>query len=249
MPDTAPRPAEAAFVVGAGDFTGAAVARRFAREGFVACVARRQRHVDQLDALVSGIAQDGGRARAFGLDARLEEEVVATVDRIEREVGPIGVFVHNIGANVRFDIVDTTARVYLKTWELAGLSAFLTAREVAARMIPRGRGTMIFTGATASVRGAAGFAAFAGAMHAKRALAQSMARELGPKGIHVAHVVVDGPIDTDFTRQRLDLMKPRPAEAGLLEPAAIAEIYWQIHRQPKSAWTFEMDLRPWAEPW
>lgn len=240
---------KAAFIVGAGDFTGAAVARRFAREGYVACVARRARHVDQLEALAGEIAKAGGRARAFGLDARLEDEVAATVDTIEREVGPIEVFVHNIGANVRFGIVETTARVYLKTWELAGLSAFLTARAVAARMIPRGRGTMIFTGATASVRGAAGFAAFAGAMHAKRALAQSMARELGPKGIHVAHVVIDGPIDTAFTRERLDLMQPRAKDQGLLEPAAIAETYWQIHRQPKNAWTWETDLRPWAEPW
>ncbi len=184
------------LVVGAGDATGGAIARRFAREGYVACVTRRQ--VDKLEPLVQRIRADGGQAHGFGSDARKEDEVVALVERIEREIAPIEVAVFNIGANVRFDVTDTTERVYRKVWEMGALAGFLMGREVARVMVPRGRGTIIFTGATASLRGSAGFAAFAGAKHALRALAQSMARELGPQGIHVAHVVIDGAIDTQF---------------------------------------------------
>ena len=171
-------------MIGAGDATGGAIARRFAREGFIACVTRR--HADKLAPLVDAIEQEGGKARAFGSDARKEEEMVALVDTIEREVGAIEVAVFNIGANVRFPIRETTARVYFKVWEMACFGGFLMGREVAKRMVPRGRGTILFTGATASVRGGSGFAAFAGGKHALRALAQSMARELGPQGIHVA---------------------------------------------------------------
>src|ERR1041384_214290 len=182
--------AKAILVVGAGDATGGAIARRFAREGYVACVTRRR--AERLSPLVAAIEQEGGRARAFGSDARKEEEMVALVDTIEREVGELDVAVYNIGANVRFPIRETTARVFFKVWEMACFGGFLMGREVAKRMAPRGRGTILFTGATASVRGGSGFAAFAGAKHALRALAQSMARELGPKNIPIAHVAVDG---------------------------------------------------------
>ena len=216
---------KAALVIGAGDATGGAIARRFAREGFIACVTRR--HADKLQPLVERIERDGGRAHGFGSDARDEAQVSELVARIEREIAPIEVAVFNIGANVRFGIADTTERVYRKVWEMGALAGFLMGREVAKAMLPRGRGTIIFTGATASVRGSAGFAAFAGAKHALRALAQSMARELGPQGIHVAHVVIDGAIDTAF----------------------IAETYWYLHTQPRDAWTFELDLRPWSERW
>ena len=173
----------------------------------------------------------------------------ALVDGVENEIGPIEVAVHNIGANVRFGILETTQRVYFKVWELACLSAFHLARAVAPPMIERGRGTMIFTGATGSVRGGDGFAAFAGGMHGKRALAQSLARELQPKGIHVAHTIIDGPIDTAFTREMFpDLVAERPAD-GILAPDDIAENYWLLHNQPRSAWTHEIDMRPWVEPW
>lgn len=236
-----------ALVVGAGDALGGAIARRFAREGYTACVVRRTS--DALAPLVADIEVAGGRAVAFGADARLEDIMVPLVDRIEAEVGPIEVAVHNIGANVRFGIRETTARVYRKVWEMAAFSAFLTGREAARVMVPRGQGTILFTGATASVRGGAGFSAFAGAKHAVRALAQSMARELGPQNIHVAHSIIDGPIDTAFIRDTFPEIYARKAADGLLQPDAIAEAYWQIHCQPRTAWTHELDLRPWLESW
>ncbi len=236
-----------ALVIGAGDALGGAIARRFAREGYTACVVRRTSAA--LQPLVEQIETEGGRAVAFGADARLEEIMVPLVDRIEAEVGPIEVAVHNIGANVRFGIRETTARVYRKVWEMAAFSAFLTGREAARVMVPRGAGTILFTGATASVRGGAGFSAFAGAKHAVRALAQSMARELGPLNIHVAHSIIDGPIDTAFNRDTFPAIYARKAADGLLQPDAIAEAYWQVHRQPRTAWTHELDLRPWSESW
>jgi NAD(P)-dependent dehydrogenase (short-subunit alcohol dehydrogenase family) len=236
-----------ALVIGAGESTGAAVARRFAREGYTACVVRR--HGEQLADLVGSIESEGGAARAFGCDARDEDAVEALFDEVERDVGPVEVAVFNPGANVNFPIREMTSRVYRKVWEMACFAGFLTGRAAARRMVPRGRGTILFTGATASVRGGAGFAAFAGAKHALRALAQSMARELGPEGIHVAHIVIDGAIDTPWIRENFpQLVESRPAD-GLLAPAAIAESYWLLHNQPRSAWTFELDLRPWDERW
>jgi NAD(P)-dependent dehydrogenase (short-subunit alcohol dehydrogenase family) len=236
-----------ALVIGAGDATGGAIARRFAREGFTACVTRRT--VDKLAPLVARIEAEGGTARAFGSDARQEEQMVGLVDTIEREVGPIEVAVFNIGGNVRFPIRDTTARVYRKVWEMCALAGFLMGRETARVMVPRGHGTILFTGATASVRGGSGFAAFAGGKHALRALAQSMARELGPQGIHVAHIVIDGAIDTAFIRSNFPERAALKDRGGILDPEAIAQAYWQLHCQQRSAWTHELDLRPWLETW
>jgi NAD(P)-dependent dehydrogenase (short-subunit alcohol dehydrogenase family) len=236
-----------ALVVGAGDATGGAIARRFAREGYLACVTRR--HADKLAPLVRQIEAEGGSARAFGSDARQEDAMVALIAEIERDVGPIEVAVHNIGANVRFGIRETTARVYFKVWEMAAFSGFLMGREVAKAMVPRGRGTIIFTGATASLRGRDGFAAFSGAKHALRALAQSMARELGPLGIHVGHVVVDGAIDTEFIRDNAPERYKLNDQGGILDPEHIAENYWRLHLQPRDSWTHELDLRPWLESW
>ena len=236
-----------ALVVGAGDALGGAIARRFAREGFVTCVTRRS--AEKLQPLVSRIEAEGGKARAFGSDARREEQVVELVGTIEREVGPIEVAVYNVGGNVRFPIREMTARVYFKTWEMGAMGGFLVGREVAKVMAPRGRGTILFTGATASLRGGVGFAAFAGAKHALRALAQSMARELGPLGIHIAHVVIDGAIDTPFIRENFPERYALKEKQGILDPEAIAENYWWLHVQPRSAWTHELDLRPWIEKW
>jgi len=235
------------LVVGAGDATGGAIARRFAREGLVACVTRRS--ADKLAPLVEQIKADGGEAHGFASDARKELEVETLVAHIEREIAPIEVAVFNIGANVRFGIAETTERVYRKVWEMGALAGFLMGREVAKAMLPRGRGTIIFTGATASVRGSAGFAAFAGAKHALRALAQSMARELGPKGVHVAHVVIDGAIDTRFIAENFPERYALKDRGGILSPDAIADNYWNLHCQDKSAWTHELDLRPWLEAW
>lgn len=237
--------APVAVVIGAGDATGGAIARRFAREGFTLCVTRRQ--ADKLEPLVSSIQADGGSAHAFGCDARSEEQMAELFAHIEQDIGPIEVAVFNIGANVRFGITETTERVYRKVWEMAALSGFLTGREAAKAMLPRGRGTIIFTGATASLRGGSGFSAFAGAKFALRALAQSMARELGPQGIHVAHPIIDGAIDTAFIRDNFPERYALKEQDGILNPEHIAEQYWQIHCQPRDSWTHELDLRPWME--
>lgn len=234
-----------AVVIGAGDATGGAIARRFAREGFILCVTRRQ--AEKLEPLINTIEQAGGQAYAFGCDARREDEMVQLFEHIERNIGTIEVVVFNIGANVHFGITETTERVYRKVWEMAALSGFLTGREAAKVMLPRGRGTIIFTGATASLRGGSGFCAFAGAKFALRALAQSMARELGPKGIHVAHPIIDGAIDTAFIRDNFPERYALKEQDGILNPEHIAEQYWQIHSQPRDAWTHELDLRPWME--
>lgn len=236
-----------ALVIGAGDATGGAIARRFAREGMVACVVRRS--AEKLDPLVRQIEAEGGAAVGFGSDARKEEDVIDVVSRIEREIGPIEVMVFNIGANVPCSILEETARKYFKIWEMACFGGFLYGREAAKRMVVRGRGTIIFTGATAAIRGAANFAAFAGAKHALRALAQSMARELGRENIHVAHVVVDGAIDTEFNRDNFPERYATKSEDGILNPEHIADSYWYLHTQPRDAWTHELDLRPWRETW
>jgi NAD(P)-dependent dehydrogenase (short-subunit alcohol dehydrogenase family) len=236
-----------ALVIGAGDATGGTIAKRFAAGGYTACVTRRE--ADKLAPLLEAIRAAGGQAHGFGSDARKEEDVIALVETIERDIGPIEVLVFNIGANVPCSVLDETARKYFKIWEMACFGGFLNGREVAKRMVARGRGTIIFTGATAALRGAANFAAFAGAKHALRALAQSMARELGPRGIHVAHVVVDGAIDTEFIRSSFPERYALKEQDGILNPEHIAENYWHLHRQPRDAWTFELDLRPYMERW
>ncbi|MTI50440.1 MAG: SDR family oxidoreductase [Alcanivorax sp.] len=237
--------APAILVVGAGDATGGAIARRFAREGFIACVTRRSE--EALTPLVERIRGEGGQARGFGCDARDEDQMRTLVDTIEAEVGPLEVVVFNIGANVNFPIRDTTARVYRKVWEMAAFAGFLTGREAARVMVPRGQGTILFTGATASLRGGRGFSAFAGAKFALRALAQSMARELGPEGIHVAHPVIDGAIDTAFIRDNFPDRYALKDRDGILDPEHIADAYWALHQQPRDTWTHELDLRPWME--
>jgi len=236
-----------ALVIGAGDATGSAIAARFGREGYVACLTRRS--ADKLEPALEKIRAAGGQAFGYGSDARKEEDVVALIEQVEKERGPIEVLVFNIGANVPSSILEETGRKYFKIWEMATLSGFLNAREVARRMVARGRGTILFTGATAGLRGSANFAAFAGAKHALRALAQSMARELGPKGIHVAHIVVDGAIDTEFIRSNFPDRYALKEKDGILNPEHIAENYWYLHTQPRDAWTFEMDLRPYMETW
>ena len=198
---------------------------------------------------MEAIEKDGGEAEGFACDARKEEEVIALIEDIETRIGPIEAFVFNIGANVPCSILEETARKYFKIWEMACFSGFLNAREVAKRMVTRQRGSILFTGATAGLRGSSGFAAFAGAKHGIRALAQSMARELGPLNIHVAHVVVDGAIDTDFIRYNFPEKYATKDQDGILDPNHIADNYWYLHSQPRDAWTFELDLRPWNERW
>lgn len=238
-----------ALVIGAGDATGGAIARRFARGGYAACATRRS--LDKLQPLLEQIRTDGGTAYGFASDARKEEEVVALVEQIEATIGPIEVLVFNIGANAPSSILEETSRKYFKIWEMACFSGFLNGREVARRMVTRTAPdrpqTIIFTGATASLRGGANFGAFAGAKHALRALAQSMARELGPRGIHVAHSIIDGAIDTEFIRDNFPERYALKAQDGILNPDHIADQYWMLHTQPRDVWTHELDLRPYME--
>ena len=240
---------QACLIIGAGDDTGSAIARAFANEGLIVCLVRRARHGDALEALAQSIRDSGGKAIAMPADARDEDEMVALIDRIEKDVAPIEVAVFNIGANVRFSITDTTSRVYRKVWEMACFAGFLMGREVAGKMLTRGRGTIIFTGASASLRGRESYSAFSGAKHALRALAQSMARELGPKNIHVAHTVIDGAIDSNFIRENVPNVDELREKDALLDPDAIAQNYVMLHKQPRTAWTHELDLRPWTEKW
>lgn len=242
-------PKGACLVVGVGDGVGGAIAKAFAAEGYEVCMTRRPRHLDQLEALAAEIRERGGAARAYGVDARQEAEMIGLVDRIEAEVGPLEVVVFNIGANVRFGLTETTAQVFSKVWEMACFAGFLTAREAARVMVPRGRGTILFTGASASLRGKEGFSAFASAKAGLRAVAQSAARELGPKGVHVAHIVVDGAIDGVFTRSIREDVQGLLERDEILKPAEIAANYVWLHGQPRSAWTHEIDLRPWGESW
>jgi len=237
-----------ALVIGAGTSLGSAVAKCFAKDGLTAVVARRTG--EELATLKKEIEDFGGICHPFSLDARKEEDVTNLINKIENEIGEIEVAVYNIGANIKFGITETTSQKYYKVWEMAAFGAFLMGREVAKKMIPRKKGTIIFTGATASVRGGDGFAAFAGAKHAKRALAQSMARELGPKGIHVAHVIIDGAIDTPWINKLFpDYVKEKKKIDGLMNPDDIASNYIMLHKQSRNAWTQELDLRPWVEKW
>ena len=234
-----------ALVVGAGDATGGAIARRFARGGYTVCATRR--HLDKLQPLLEEIREAGGEAHGFASDARSEDEVAALFDEIESRIGAIEVVVFNVGANARASILEESADRYFKLWEIGCFAGFLVGRKAARCMAPRGRGTILFTGATASLRGSAQFAGFAGAKAGLRMLAQSMARELGPRGIHVAHVVVDGAIDTEFIRETYPERYAQKAQDGILQPDHIAENYWMLHLQPRDAWTHELDLRPWSE--
>ena len=249
MADPNDRP-PVALIVGAGDFIGGAIAKRFAAGGYVAAVGRRK--ADQLAPLVEEIEKSGGRAHAFALDARDEESVSSVFAAIERDLGPLEVVVYNVGANVYFPITETTSRVFRKVWEMACLGGFLCGREAARVMLPRKRGSIFFTGATASVRGGKGYAAFAAAKSGLRALAQSMARELGPENIHVAHLVIDAGVDTAWVRDRIAESGRDPAQLPpdtLMNPASVGEAYWMLHQQSRDAWTFELDLRPHRESW
>jgi NAD(P)-dependent dehydrogenase (short-subunit alcohol dehydrogenase family) len=239
--------AEVALVVGAGDAIGSAIARKFAAAGLTVCAARR--NGDRLAPLIRELTEAGRQAIAFSCDARKEQEVVDLFAHIEDQIGPIAVVVFNVGANVPMGILETESRKFFKMWEMACFAGFLCGREAARHMVGRETGTIIFTGATASTRGAAGFAAFASAKHGLRALAQSMARELGPKNIHVAHVVVDAAVDTQWINDNFPEAAALKLKDGLVDPSDLADNYVMLHRQPRNAWTFELDVRPWIERW
>ena len=239
-----------ALLVGAGDAIGAAVARRFAADGYGVCVARR----DPAKSLsvVQEIIASGGSARAVGTDVRSEEAVQALFAQVEAELGAVELCLFNAGANVKSPLIETSAKLFFKAWELACYGGFLTGREAARYMLPRGRGTILFTGATASVRGGSGFVAFAAAKFGLRAVAQSMARELAPKNVHVAHLIIDGAIDSKAIHRRLSAatgVMPDLAPDSLIQTSSVAEAYWALHNQSRDGWTHELDLRPYSERW
>ena len=242
---------KSAAIVGAGDYIGAAIARRFAAEGFTVFAGRR--HGEKLAPLVADIEAKGGRAVGRTLDARKEEEITAFLSDADA-AAPLEVCIFNVGANVNFPFVETTERVFRKVWEMACYGGFLTGREAARLMLARGRGSLFFTGATASLRGGLGYAAFASAKAGLRMVAQSAARELGPRNIHVAHLVIDAGVDTAWVRERIaeragsDAVAQLPPDT-LMRPEAVADAYWHLHQQPRDAWTFELEIRPFRESW
>lgn len=241
-----------AVVVGAGaaQGIGGAVCRRFAREGYHVYAAGRS--AAKLDALVSVIHAEGGRAQAIATDATQESEVLRLFDQVMAPpagVAPPEVVVFNAGNNALLDFRKLEAAQFEDFWRVGCFAGFLVGREAARRLAPLGRGSVIFTGASGSLRGRPGFAHFAAAKAGLRAVAQSMAREFGPQGLHVAHVVIDGGVDGDRLRGAFPAMVERLGTQGLLHVDDIADNYWMLHRQPRSAWTHELDLRPFKESW
>jgi NAD(P)-dependent dehydrogenase (short-subunit alcohol dehydrogenase family) len=239
-----------ALAVGAGDAIGAAFARRFAAGGYRVAVARRD--AAKSGALINEIERSGGIARAYSVDARNEEQTIGLFNSVEEDLGPISVCLYNAGSNSKIPILDTKAEMFRKIWELGCFGGFLTGREAARRMLPRGSGTLIFTGATASQRGRAGFAAFASAKFGLRGLAQSFARELGPQGIHVAHIVIDAGIDSAAIHARRRTIHGddvKFADDELVKIESVAEAFWVLSQQSRDGWTHELDLRPFIETW
>jgi NAD(P)-dependent dehydrogenase (short-subunit alcohol dehydrogenase family) len=238
-------------VIGAGDYIGAAIARKFAAEGFTVFVGRR--NGEKLAPLVAEIEAFGGRAIGRKLDARVAEDLTAFLGEAESHA-PLEVCIFNAGANVNFPLLETTDRVFRKVWEMGCWAGFVAGREAARIMLPRQRGAIFFTGATAGLRGGIGYAAFASAKFALRGMAQSMARELGPKHIHVAHLVIDAGVDTAFVRQRIAEREGQQAldnldPGRLMNPTSVAEAYWGLYVQSPDAWTFEQEIRPFGEKW
>ncbi len=236
---------KSAIVVGAGNATGGAIARYIAAQGMPVTIMRRRQ--EQLSPLAEEIRQRKGTVLAIGADARKENDIKMVFERTQNELGPIGFVIFNIGANVRMPFVDIDVRKFSKIWEMACFAGFLTGREAARYMVPQKQGTIIFTGASASVKGYENGAAFASAKFALRGMAQSMARELGPKGIHVAHSIIDGAVDTAFIRDNFPEHYKLKEKDGIINPEDIAQAYWFIHQQSRTTWTHEIDLRPWME--
>jgi NAD(P)-dependent dehydrogenase (short-subunit alcohol dehydrogenase family) len=232
--------------VGSEQGLGAALARRFAVEGYRVVVSGRTD--ERIAQVTRTIVDRGDRAEAFRADATIESDVVALFDFAEASGHTLDLVVFNAGNNARHDFRTMPAEFFEQTWRVATFGGFLVGREAARRLAPAGKGTIIFTGATASLRGKPPFTAFASAKAGLRSLAQSMAREFGPAGIHVAHVVIDGGIDGERLNTAAPQLKTERGADGLLNIDAIADAYWHLHSQRPSAWTHELDLRPFKEP-
>jgi NAD(P)-dependent dehydrogenase (short-subunit alcohol dehydrogenase family) len=233
--------AKTLLVAGAGPGLGKSLAKRFAREGYDVALAARNR--ERLSALAADL-----NASAFAADLTDETAVANLFKDVETRVGPIEAVAFVAATRVQGPFTELSAADFENVWRQSCLSGFLVGREAARTMLPRARGSVIFTGASGSTRGRANFAAFAAAKGGLRFMAQSMARELGPKGIHVATVLIDGAIDSERMRRDYRERMESLGADGALHPDAIAETYWQVHNQPRSAWTHEVDLRPWKEP-
>jgi NAD(P)-dependent dehydrogenase (short-subunit alcohol dehydrogenase family) len=235
--------------VGAEAGVGAAVSRRFAREGFhVICAGRTQ---EKLDAVVKTIREDGGSAEPTVADATQEDAVIRLFDHAMAPgdgLEPASVVVFNAGDNRPIDFMKVEAALFEAFWRVGCFAGFLVGREAARRLVPKGAGTIIFTGASGSLRGKPNYAQFAAAKAGLRMIAQSMAREYGPRGVHVAHVVIDGGIAGTRLLSAAPQLKEIRGEDGLLDPDDIAEAYWQLHIQPRSTWSQEVELRPFKEP-
>jgi NAD(P)-dependent dehydrogenase (short-subunit alcohol dehydrogenase family) len=235
-----------AVVVGVGpeQGLGAALARRFAREGLRVYLVGRT--AARLERVAGEIAGRNGTAVPYVADATAEAEVVRLFETVARESAP-ELVVYNVDRNERTPLLETGAELFEDLWRKNCLGGFLVGREAIRALLPRQQGTLFFTGATASLRARPPFTAFAAAKAGLRALAQGMAREFGPQGIHVVHAVIDGVIDGERARRQFPELVQAKGEEGLLDPEAIAETYWALHRQPKAAWTHEIDLRPYRE--
>ena len=240
--------ASGALVLGVGAISGlgGALCRRFAREGLTAFAAGRT--PAKLEALVAEIAKSGGRARAQRCDVTSAADMAAAFEAVEKETdAPPELVVYNAGNMAAGPLAQMSDEFFEAAWRVCAFGAFLCARETARRMAPRGRGTLVFTGATSSLRSRPPFIAFAAAKAAERAVAHGLARELGPKGVHIAHVVVDGVIDGELVNARMPQVKKNLGEDGMLGLDALADAYWMLHRQDRTAWTLELDLRPYKE--
>ena len=228
---------EVAVVVGVGPGLGAALCRRFVKAGMLVAAAARDKE------RVGALAKEVG-ARGYACDSADESAVRDLFAAVRHDFGEPSIVVYNASAFVMKAVIDTDVADFERCWRVGCLGGFLVGREAARGMAPKGRGSILFTGATASLRGSANFANFAVGKFGLRALAQSMARELGPKGVHVAHVIIDGQIAAEHRPGRSAADRGPDA---FLNDDSIAEAYWQLHVQPRNAWTFEMDLRPWVE--
>ena len=235
------------MVVGAGTGTGSEVAKLFAKYGFSVVVARR--NAEALASLVEEIEANGGSALAVGADASDEAQVVNLFEQAESSFGPPKIAIFNAAGFAMSSILKTTSDQFEEMWRTASYGGFLVGREAAKRMVPHGEGTILFTGATAAVKASARFAAFAAGKHGLRAVAQSMAKELGPEGVHVAHLIIDGVIDVPRVHETMPDLAASKGEDGLIDPRSIAATMLWLHEQPRNAWTFELDLRPFKETW
>jgi NAD(P)-dependent dehydrogenase (short-subunit alcohol dehydrogenase family) len=239
-----PTPTAVVFGVGAATGLGAALARRFAREGLRVFVVGRTKA--KVNAVVDKIQQAGGKAEARVVDVTIEKDVIALLDEASTKAS-LDLVAYNVGNNVALPLLDLSTEVFETAWRQNGLAGFIVGREAVRRMLPQGHGTLLFTGATASLRARPPFTAFAAAKASLRAIAQGIAREFGPRGIHVAHVVIDGVIEGDYAKRRFPDFVKAKGKDGLLMVDEIAEAYWNLHSQPKSTWTHELDLRPFKE--